>query len=562
MTFENIDEYEQQKMKNQLKSDTSEKIQSKKQKSPGESIESFINGLSEGRTVKTHKGNWEVVYIKKNERGQTIIGRKKEGVMQSITAEALREEILESKRGVSQKFKPGKKLERGKTTQEEKTEDAENDFRSGEELGYNPERNRDLRAGGSDRDVGIRGDKIGKKLFELEEEIQPEEKKPSEEILEKKEEKLEEKSEEEINLDLLSRTREQIKDNELELSEETVKRWKDYLRERHYILLSKIAREFCEKSGLVQKGRENDPAFYIRQLEERGGLEALNSEDRKRLEKMERLQDILDMHGGEMTIDERYLLLHFGEERIIRIQDDIKEKEARGEDVFGEKAEFEKVRDMQADILSETLRDKDGKESFKKNIYERVYGELRREYENEGRLEEFEKMLAKQRGEKVKVKKEESEDKFIERREEKYHRILAEEISKIVGDREKAKGGIEKWYGEIKEGLVEELLEKKEKGELNLGLDKIPETEKEAEEAMPRAISKIIGRDVSEEEIIKAQKELERIRINWDGVKKIGMPFFFILAAFLYVIAGGLAVVGLGLKRAAEKIEKKTGKKT
>ena len=34
-------------------------------------------------------------------------------------------------------------------------------------------------------------------------------------------------------------------------------------------------------------------------------------------------KQLIEMHGKDMTIDERYLLLHFGEERVTKLQDSI-----------------------------------------------------------------------------------------------------------------------------------------------------------------------------------------------------------------------------------------------
>lgn len=668
MNFEDpsLDSYEKtkQRQRNNLDRD----VQGKNKKSPEERVESFVDGLSEGATINTHEGKWTVTYVKKDKQGQTIIGREKISVdakgekgisvKGNITAEGLKREILESRKRMGGKSGNKNNPEKNQTTQSKKSEEkeiAENVAESPsseEDFGYDPDKNRDLRAGSANRDTGVIGENLDSesvekdfpqdKKTESSEEPLGEKKEKSEfrdreinaekqfsphdrvtvkrssgemeedwtyigqepnsgriivmktdqdtgqmiskdvdlnELIEwqkkestitelekpKKEEILEESSDSKEAPDLLSRTREQIENNKLELSEETVGEWKDYLKERHHVLLSDIARGFCEKNGLIQKGRENDSAFYIQQLNERGGLKALGEEDRARLEEMERLIDMTEMHGQQMTIDARYLLLYFGEARVEDLKGVIKEKKWEGSSLVQEKVELEKIRDMQADILSETLKGENGEENFKQKIYEKADEELRQEYENQGRLEEFEKNKKRQgKGKSVKFGQERkgSEDEFIARQEKIYHRILGEEIAEIVGDREKAKGGIENWYGEIKTGLVKELVDKIDRGELKgkLGLDtdKEPKDEKEEDAMISEGLSEMTGREVPEEEARQGKEKLKKfLGKSWEGTKKVGGILGMV--ALLYMIS--FALLGFAIAAKVLGVKTKEGKK-
>jgi hypothetical protein len=402
---------------------------------------------------------------------------------------------------------------------------------------------------------------------EKEEEIESKEKEKEGEKLQKEKsispEGEEKKVEQTKRPDFLSYSRELTKEQKLELSEETLERWQSYLKEEQYKLLVKYAQDFCEKRGLVSGERPNAPDFYLKIFRENGDIEALDDSQKEALRRVETLIKLVETRGKDISIAERFLLIRAAEDKIDILERDMKGLDKESPEFLSKKAEISKIRDLQADILSETYKDKEGNETFKTDTYKEAYERLREEYQGKGMLELYETLMEEARGETLEGKKirgeglklklsqerwQKAKEEFLKRRDELYDEILGKKIKEIIGNFESAQGGIENWYSKIKDGLIEDLMKKKENGELNienLDIDKDnpPKNEEEAKEQVIRAAEKISGENIPEESKEKFWKRWGK-KIWEKGKGPLGTICLLIIAALIGIIAIEFGIAG------------------
>jgi len=363
--------------------------------------------------------------------------------------------------------------------------------------------------------------------------------------------------------DFLSYSRGLTKEQKLELSEETLERWQSYLKEEQYKLLVKYAQDFCEKRGLVSGERPNAPDFYLKIFRENGDIEALDDSQKEALRRVETLIKLVETRGKDISIAERFLLIRAAEDKIDILERDMKGLDKESPEFLSKKAEISKIRDLQADILSETYKDKEGNETFKTDTYKEAYERLREEYQGKGMLELYETLMEEARGETLEGKKirgeglklklsqerwQKAKEEFLKRRDEIYEEILGKKIKEIIGNFESAQGGIENWYSKIKDGLIEDLMKKKENGELNienLDIDKDnpPKNEEEAKEQVIRAAEKISGENIPEESKEKFWKRWGK-KIWEKGKGPLGTICLLIIAALIGIIAIEFGIAG------------------
>lgn len=385
---------------------------------------------------------------------------------------------------------------------------------------------------------------------------------------EQKEKKLIEDSES-LNL-----TREFLKERKLELTEETVEKWKEFLSEEHYNLLVKFAKEFCRGKGLFPpKGRVVDNSYYLEVLKEKGGIEALGQKQKEALRRIETLRKLVELRGTQMSISERMLLVRAAQDKIDILKGEIRGKKDDLPEVVENKAKISKIRDLQADIFSETYKGEGDKEDFKTKLYEEAFEILRKRYEQEGNLDLYEALRNEReikqgrifkgkfiiKGEKGKIKLsseelKEAQEEFDRKLEEIYDKLLEKKIKETIGSLENAEGGIEKWYETIKDGLVKDFLRKQKEGKLKFGEKNIPESIEEVPK-MAEEITSSLSDKPSKEQVEKVwRKEGGKLRKFWEKAKKgplgaLGVLCMLVIGALIGLVAIEFGVAGLMFKK-------------
>ncbi len=502
-----------------------------------------INDFKTGQRIKVGREVWEVTYINEDKE---IIGYRKVGGFSKkekeggytrtgdITLEALRKKIEEYNQREMGGGEERKKAERERGPKAETDKEVESKIESKKEL-----------------------EKLREREFKEEK---------RRETFREEEEKLIEDSE------FLNLSREFIKEKKLELTETTLDGWKKFLEEEHYNLLVRFAKEYCEKNRLLPpKGQAVTDSYYLDVLREKGGIGVLESEQRESLAKIGALRKLVETRGPKMSISERMLLVRRAEDRIDILRREIKGKKEDSPEVIEKKNSISLIRDLQADIFSETFKGKEGEERFKTDIYKEAYEALRKEYEKEGRLELYEALRGEReikegrilRRFKIKGKEgkivlseedlKEAREEFDRRADELYHKILEKKIKEVVGNFEAAEGGIESWYEKIKSDLIRDLLEKQKKGELRI-------TSKEGVKVdTGGGIEREESKDLNEEEIVNKAMETfadltgqkiskEDVNKVWDFIKRGSekLPKEAIGALFFVLLIGGLFFMFFG----------------